>query len=494
MAKLGDLPERVRLPDGRVEPFEPERITRSLFAATERVGRADAFLSQEMTDGVLYFLAAEAVGEETTPSDLTEIVRKVVRELGQPAIARAYEERPATGPTLSVPPAVAPTTPSWLTATRDALAVRQSAAEDRLTALSLEHVYPRDLAAAHREGLIHLTDLAAPLELTGLVVSPGSDAWTTVTEARNLAGEFIALDGPEFDLAVQPGDARELTDRFLQDLQRAAQATGLTVILNVNVTDPPRLAQGVGPLFGPAMLDGPRRREIAEVLARNTTGPVVVYWHVADAVQTVPAGPNVEYMFHRPRLPVPLGPGLDRATPTVLTRVGLNLGRLLEQLGGAPVDPTVFLKKVGSLTRFAKTAGHVRQDFLRKHGRNGLREAFLLDRARLVLEPIGLAAAAGASERPPAEFAHDILKAVRTAAETDRPRVLPIRVEISPDQEDRLLSGTTPRQKLKSASALHAVCGGGSLTLKRPALAEAESLIRSAYESGLSRLRFCEDS
>jgi hypothetical protein len=494
MADFGDLPERVRLPDGRIEPFEPERITRSLFAAAERVGRADAFLSQEMTEGVLYFLAAESVGEETTPADITEIVGKVVRELGQPGIARAYEERPATVPVPSVPQVGVPATPPWLTASRTALDIHRAAATDRLTELSLERVYPRDLAAAHREDLIRLTDLAAPFELTGLVVPPGADAWTTVIDARNLASEFIALDGPEFDLATQAGDIEELSDRFLQNLQRAAQTTGLTVILNVNVTDPPRLAQGVGPLFGPATPDGPRRREIAEVLARNATGPVVVYWHVSDGAAVVPARPNVEYVFDRARGSVPVGPGLDRATPAVLTRVGLNLGQLLKQLGGPPVDPAVFLKKVGSLTRFAKTAGHVRQDFLRKHGRPGLREAFLLDRARLVLEPTGLAAAAGATDRPPGEFARDILKAIRAAAETDRPRVLPIRVEVSPDQNDGVLSGTTPRQKVKSASALHAVCGGGSLILNRPALAEAEALIRSAYESGLSRLAFREDS
>ena len=35
----GDLPESVRLPDGRTEPFEPERIARSLFAAGERTGK-----------------------------------------------------------------------------------------------------------------------------------------------------------------------------------------------------------------------------------------------------------------------------------------------------------------------------------------------------------------------------------------------------------------------------------------------------------------------
>ena len=205
--------------------------------------------------------------------------------------------------------------------------------------------------------------------------------------------------------------------------------------------------------------------------------------------------PNVEYVFDRSRGPVNLGRGLDRSTPAVLTRVGLNLGRLLDQLGGPPVDPGVFLKKVGSLTRFAKTAGHVRQDYLRKQARNGIREAFLLDRARLVLNPTGLGTVAGASDRPPVDFARDILKAIRTAAETDRPRVIPVRLEVSLETEDEAgFSVTSPRQKVKLASALHAVCGGGSLTLDRPPLAEAEELIRSAYESSVSRLVFREDS
>jgi hypothetical protein len=53
----GSLPETVHLPDGRAEPFEPERISRSLFAAGERLGRPDAFLARELTEGVLHFLA-----------------------------------------------------------------------------------------------------------------------------------------------------------------------------------------------------------------------------------------------------------------------------------------------------------------------------------------------------------------------------------------------------------------------------------------------------
>ena len=36
----GELPESVRYADGHTEPFEPERITRSLFAAAEQLSQA----------------------------------------------------------------------------------------------------------------------------------------------------------------------------------------------------------------------------------------------------------------------------------------------------------------------------------------------------------------------------------------------------------------------------------------------------------------------
>ncbi|HVK12858.1 MAG TPA: ATP cone domain-containing protein [Gemmataceae bacterium] len=493
MADFGDLPEHVRMPDGRTEPFEPERITRSLFAAGGRVGRPDAFLSQELTESILHFLSAETSGGEVTPADIAEVVGKVVRNLGQPTIAQAYEQRaaPAGSPAVTAPPA--PTQPDWLTASRTSLDVHHAAAADRLAELSLLHIYPRDLASAHREGLIELTDLAHPLELTGLVVPPAGDAWTTVTAARGLAGGFVAIDGPEYELASQPADCRQLADGYARDLQRAALATGLTVILNVNVANPPRLAQAAGPLFGPSSADGGRRREVAEGLARAAAGRVVVYWHWSEGDDLGRVGQNVEYVCHRWRSPTPLGPGLDYLAPAVLTRVGLNLGRLVEQLGGPPVDPEVFLKKVGSLTRFAKTAGHVRQDYLRKYARSGVREAFLLDRARLVLAPAGLGTAAAASDRPPWEFARDILKAVRTAAETDRPRMLPVRVETTLSLDDPVLAGMTVRQKLKSASDLQAVCGGGSLVVDPAVLGGKPDLLRFACES-VSRLTLCEDS
>jgi hypothetical protein len=115
-----------------------------------------------------------------------------------------------------------------------------------------------------------------------------------------------------------------------------------------------------------------------------------------------------------------------------------------------------------------------------------LREAFLLDRAGLVLEPDGLAAVG----QPSVEFARDVFRTIRTAAETDRPRVLPIRVD--PGVPGGLWDATAPvRQQLRSASQLHSVTGSGRLDLPRPAdVQEMSAQMRAAAESSVARLRF----
>ncbi len=86
-------PTFVRRPDGRLEPFDAGRISRALYAAAEAVGMPDPFLARELADGVLHFLALECEGESPTPARIAEVIAKNVRELGQPALAAAYERR-----------------------------------------------------------------------------------------------------------------------------------------------------------------------------------------------------------------------------------------------------------------------------------------------------------------------------------------------------------------------------------------------------------------
>ena len=42
--------------DGQFVPFDADKISRALFAASESLGRTDAFLARELADGVVRFL------------------------------------------------------------------------------------------------------------------------------------------------------------------------------------------------------------------------------------------------------------------------------------------------------------------------------------------------------------------------------------------------------------------------------------------------------
>src|SRR5438309_4229100 len=79
--------------DGRLVPFEPDKISRALFAVTESLGKPDAFLARELADGVIHFLAADGDEAIPTTAHLAELVVKVVRELGRPPLAAAFAQR-----------------------------------------------------------------------------------------------------------------------------------------------------------------------------------------------------------------------------------------------------------------------------------------------------------------------------------------------------------------------------------------------------------------
>src|SRR5439155_13714045 len=128
-----------------------------------------------------------------------------------------------------------------------------------------------------------------------------------------------------------------------------------------------------------------------------------IAWHLAAADFTPAAhgrllrlsrraldGQPLEFVFDRPRRPLALGPGLSRTHGAVLAAVGVNLPRLVEQVPAA--TPDRFLAKLGTLARLARSAGHAKQDFLRRRGRPAVARGFLLDRTRLVVVPPGLGA------------------------------------------------------------------------------------------------------
>ncbi len=421
-------PAQVAKRDGQLVPFDADKISRALFAASETLGRPDAFLARELADGIVHFLALECEGITPTTQQIAEIVVKVVRELGQPALAEAFarrgqiRERPLVKPQPAEGPPAAE-----LTVRFEAHAPLEEVVASCVRQYTLQTVYTRDLASAQAEGLLTLTGTDAPNEIAGCVLRPslGAEAglFAAVEELRRFVSGFVVLDGPEHLLARQgsPG-VRD----FARDLVLALRLTGLHGVVNLNGAAPPSWAGTLaeGPLFASQQPPPPSEQmrtwsdDLAtELLHPNHSipcaGALRIDWHLGErdfsaepsmrerllhrcdlALHGAPLG----FVFDRPRRPLALAEGIDRQHPALLLTVGLHLPRLALQpgIGG---DPATFLSKLGSLARLALSAGVQKREYLRRLERRRplpspdapvLTSGFLLDRARLVVVPVGL--------------------------------------------------------------------------------------------------------
>src|SRR5262249_21861193 len=143
---------------------------------------------------VLLFLACEVTGTPTT-ADVAEVVAKIVRELGHPALARAFTEG---GKRAHRKPEAAPAMADFLLRLAP-LDAPSAVGKKCLSEYSLHIVFSRDLAAAHRDGLVTLTGLEGPLDLAACVLRPrGDDLLEALIEARGLTSGWVAVDGPEY--------------------------------------------------------------------------------------------------------------------------------------------------------------------------------------------------------------------------------------------------------------------------------------------------------
>ena len=413
-----DLPVSVCQRDGRVVPFEADRICQSIFRATEVLGQPNAFLAREMTDGVLHFLAQEHGTGSPTTAQIADLVVKVLRELGQPLLAQgmAHEsditgQRQGTGDqdndvieTLTLPSFTDKTPEQFL--------------DDCRRLYSQHGVLSRDLLAAQNEGFLSLAGLERPGELAGGVIpwtgQEDESLLAAILEARRRFGGFIVLDSPEIALAKSK-NAPEAIRNFVRELGQGLEATGLKAIVNLDAQEPPAWANqgGQGPLF-PAG-DGISgtglasvRHSLLQSLLENSTaaGRVRIDWHLGEsdiqssdiglsmALTAASQGQPVSFVFDRAKMAHALAEGVDRRHPAVLQVTGLHLNRLADMDGN--LDH--FLQKLLHLAQMALSAGVQKRRFLRHNAeRNGsqaedLRRGFFLDRARLCVIPVGLPA------------------------------------------------------------------------------------------------------
>ncbi len=424
-ANLPALPSWVRHRDGRTEPFDADRINRSLFAATERLGTPDAFLARELTDGVLHFLAQETDEGVITAEQIDETLVKVVRELGQPQLARSYAERPRPQPQAPVAEPAMSTAPGtgpaldhirgWLQSATGPAELARRCAAPALETYCLEHVFTKNLIAAHREGLLRLENLDLPVEMAAAVIkvvpetsrSGGASVLELVEQARAHVGGVLALDAPERLLAQRGsriGDAAVL----VRELGWAARSLGLQVVLNLGSETAPDWAEDLaeGPLFA-----NHRHAEDTERVRAHLDAlldlllvqeELHLSWHLAERdfeepegrrrlarlVRRALSGAPVTFAIDRPRHPAVLGPGLDRSHSAVVQWVGLGLPALLQRLRAAS-EPEAFANKVMSLARLAVSGGVQKREFVRRHGRPD-RPPFLLDRGHVAIHLLGL--------------------------------------------------------------------------------------------------------
>jgi hypothetical protein len=531
-------PAWVHKRDGRLVPFEADKISRSLFAATEELGRPDAFLARELTDGVLHFLSGDAEEAIPTTADIAELVAKVVRELGQPALARAYADFARRG-------ADGPAKKSGRAAVTGPISLRFAATEPLPSVLAacgrayaLQAVFARDLVAAQRDGLLTLAGLDAPLELAGSALGQPGPLVEGLLEARQYAAGVVALDGVEHALARSPLSAEKAAAGFARELEIGLRGTGLRAVVNLNAAAPPAWADDLagGPLFaGQRPPPDPERLTVLADLLRETlpraTARARIDWHLSERDFAAPSGERLRraarlmaegagavFVFDRPRRTVVLAEGIDRKHPALLLTVGLHLPRLAEQ-PGVSADPSLFLHKLGSLARLALSAAVQKRDFLRRHaaGRPALTRGFFLDRARLMVAPVGLESVCraltgkGPCDGKAPEFARQVVQRLRDVLREDGRACLIDTALDAPDGftfaadsgESSAVAGVTPwdaaapvKAQLRAAGALHAAAEGGTaavlLAEERPPAPEqvAEWLRWAWQQTDVGRVSF----
>jgi hypothetical protein len=548
----------VRKQDGRLVPFEADKISRDLFAAGESLGKPDAFLSRELTDSVLHFLDAEVADPIPSTGQIADLVVKVVRELGQPDLALAFagnnafnaeQAGRAPAPAEQAPPSVKvdaalPEVARWIEGGLAPVELVWQTARPALREYSLHEIFARDLVAAQADQLLTLGGLDAPLELGGwsLAALPDGDRVVdAIEEARSVAGDHVALDGPEHILASRNAGP-EAAAVYARAVKTSVRQMHLQAVINLHCSVPPsQLGElAVGPLFEtfqsaaePCLLQDVSTALLDEFLQNSASAPCTrVDWHLGKSdfgptgagvllrlAKRALDGSPLAFVFDRPRRPIALAEGLDRHHPASLLAVYLNLPRLIEQ-SPPELDEAMFLKKLGSLARLALSAAKQKREFLRRHAhaRPQLAGGFLLERARLMVVPVGLEATAQILLGPglcsggsAPEFARQVVQRLGDVLREDgRACLMDTCVDSAPQLQTqppgtppRFAPGltawdiaATPKSQIRAASILHSVADTGTalILLAEDALPSPEEIVEllnyAWKQTEVVRLRF----
>ncbi len=475
--------------DGGQVPFEADKISRALFAAGEELGHADAFLCRELTDGVLHFIGQEYAGQIPATSAIADLVVKVVRELGHPALAQQFLAGKAPRPERA-PDKIR----TWGLKQVEWLALRMSARlattvpnpqrtlEEYLAAhFGMSQVYAPDLLAAQADGLIHLGGIRSVHRLTATVVPHQNDLLDLVESMaayRRVTGDALILDSPDRQLWSAGAREPAAFAPWCRAFHLGLGEQGCRAIVNLHrQAGPGEFAEPFsGPLFAPSSA-APSYHDLSQCslmlcdeLLKRDQADVRIDWHLSEVdfseenrellkmlVQRAAAGQPFCFVFNRPRGPLRLAEGISASHNAAFLAVGLHLPQLARQMG-QPKSPERFLTKLVSLVRLALSAATQKRNALRriKEEQPILARGFFLEKARLFLVPIGLDAVVGdllgefccSRNPPPLAFACQILEKIRTTLHEDGPVLLLDACLDSPLVDDAFASALDDPAKL----------------------------------------------
>lgn len=511
--------EWVQQADGRLEPFDADRICSSLFLATKRVGAGDAFLARELTDGVLHFLATEREAGVPTALWIAETTSRVVRELGHPMIARAFTERPRQSSQARGHAQPAATIASLISPgqARNSLELARSLGQARLREESLRVVFSPEVVATHEAGLLSIAGLECPLEFWGELLPAGrpEQLLERLIAQRDRAGEFVLVDSPEHELTLHHVNPAAAVTDYVEQLRLGLRQTHLWAQVHLNAARPPWSdALAAGPLFetqhrvdDTALLAECRLALLEGLLHQGRTDAprLRICWHVTASdllpskrstldrlLRFVEVGLPLCFVFDRTSSASWSGKGLGRNARAALLTVGLQLPQLLNRLDLSSGElEEALLRKLGPLVRLAVSAGVQKRSFLRRC-RPELERAFLLDQARLVCVPQGLADVVRRVIGEAITTSRGVQLAGRILArlgvlvsEGRRGNSLEVVLDCPVDAVSAVESGeslatVSPLLVLQTAGALHGLANGGEVVI---ALSSSSCAPDLAYEA-----------
>ena len=170
--------ERIRKRDGRIVPFEQEKITNAIWKAAQAVGGTDRERAKQLSDQVVEIINKKYDGKTATVENIQDIVEKVLVENGHYKTAKAYilyrEEHKKLRDVRSLLLNVGDVVDNYILESE--WRIRENANIDFsysgllwhgvgtiMAYYALNHVYPKEIAKAHTEGDFHLHNLSMSL-------------------------------------------------------------------------------------------------------------------------------------------------------------------------------------------------------------------------------------------------------------------------------------------------------------------------------------------